>query len=90
MSVYKFFYQETPNTTFLAKPGIYKIECWGGQGSGHSSSISGKGGYVSGFIQIKTLTPLFIYLGGQGQNHADQPAYNGGGHSQFGGGKVGL
>ena len=79
------FLQKVEYTVY---PGIYKIECWGAQGSGISGNVylDGKGGYVSGFIKFDTRRKLYIFLGGIGKQSNPVAAFNGGGLSQFGGG----
>ena len=38
----------TQNDVYHASPGVYHIECWGGQGKS-GLALGGKGGYVSGY-----------------------------------------
>lgn len=60
--------------------GIYKIELYGASGGGYNSStIGGKGSYTSGYINFKTLTTMFFYLGQKGSPNGPN-SYNGGGH----------
>ncbi len=50
--------------------GKYKLEVWGAEGGGdHQQSNlgpSGKGGYSTGVIQLKTSEKLYVYVGGKG------------------------
>ena len=78
-----YFGNETHATEYYAESGLYKIECWGAQG-GHS--LGGKGGYVAGYIHFHRARTLYIYVGGKGNGPNEEAAYNGGGHSQYGGG----
>ena len=49
----------------LKAVGIYKIECWGAQGSNILDKVGGKGGYCSGNIQLSKAKTLYIYVGAQ-------------------------
>ena len=71
------------NETFIAEPGIYKVECWGAKGYG---TYGGCGAYVAGTIKIERRMELYIYVGGIGQKNYNGHAFNGGGKSQVGGG----
>ena len=69
-----------------AKPGLYKIECWGASGNGKVGVLGGRGGYAAGFIKLPQIT-LFVYPGGKGNGpESSTAAFNGGGLSQYGGG----
>ena len=75
---------EVKNATFVAYPGIYRIECWGAQGC--NSANGGCGAYVAGTIRIHEKINLYIYVGDKGHSNINENAYNGGGVSQFGSG----
>ncbi|WP_018463467.1 fimbrillin family protein [Segatella paludivivens] len=76
--------------------GIYKIECWGASGGTASSSLAGRGGYVSGNLKLEKNKIIYVYVGGYGNTitstgHTDTTpgGYNGGGtcvNSAAGGG----
>ena len=75
--------------------GVYKIECYGGQGGsttamGEEHNIGGYGGYVTGTYTPTSNTQLYLFVGGKGQDspYNDQDygsvvggagGYNGGG-----------
>ena len=88
-----FLGETTQNATFLAAPGVYRIECWGAQGTSVIDTINqitvaegGKGGYVSGVININTSLTLYVYVGGHVHEGSSSITYNGGGKSQRNGG----
>ena len=43
--------------------GVYRFECWGGQGQSWGISKPGKGGYAAGTIYIKERMMFFVYIG---------------------------
>jgi hypothetical protein len=48
----------------LLPPGIYELECWGGDGGGLApSNVGGKGGYSKGSITLTTTTTIYVYVG---------------------------
>ena len=80
------FFENTPQTTEITlTPGVYKIECWGGEGRS-GEGVGGKGAYVAGYIRFNSKETLYIYVGGRGLPGKDGAAFNGGGLSQSGGG----
>lgn len=69
-------------------PGQYKLECWGAQGGGYSSSLNpgGKGGYSVGTLTLTANTVLYMASGGQGvfqtsTSKINSGGWNGGGQS---------
>lgn len=66
-------------------PGKYKIECYGAKGADvYFNNLVGKGGfgaYVSGEIELKTPTRIYIYIGETGKTGFSNLSrtYNGGG-----------
>ena len=62
--------------------GYYKLEVWGAQGGS-----GGKGGYSSGYINLKKGEKLYIYIGGKGKDSTNvgnsylEGGFNGGGNS---------
>ena len=57
------------------------MECWGASGGNHATS--GKGGYVSGVINITTPITMYIYVGGigiLGSESNKNGGWNGGGN----------
>lgn len=61
------------------KPGMYTIECWGGQGGTYSSYIGGYGGYSKGTITLTEATTVYISVGGAGSSSSTAAGFNGGG-----------
>lgn len=61
------------------KPGMYTIECWGGQGGTYSSYIGGYGGYSKGTITLTEATTVYISVGGAGSSSSTTAGFNGGG-----------
>ena len=68
--------------------GKYKLEVWGAEGGGdHLQQYlgpSGKGGYSTGIVELKSNDKLYVYVGGkgsfcQGGYCTIQGGYNGGG-----------
>ncbi len=65
--------------SFQAKPGIYKIECWGSAAAARSSTgLGGRGGYACAVFRFKTGDKIFVKVG-------DNSGFNGGGRSGWGG-----
>ena len=63
---------------FTAKcSGTYKIEAWGAEGANSYDGPGGKGGYVSGNIELSKADNLYVYVGNKGT--ADTNGWNGGG-----------
>ena len=54
-----YYGEEITKATYIASPGLYKIECWGAEGSREGKRIGGKGGFVSGFIKFERKTLIF-------------------------------
>lgn len=73
-------YTSPKSTQINLKPGKYFFEAWGAQG-GASKETSGKGGYASGYLQIKKETMVYIFVGGKGTFSSSSPSggFNGGG-----------
>ena len=68
--------------------GTYTIECWGASGgdaSYYSGNLAGRGGYVSGQIDLDMDDTFYIYVGGTGtrtykyEGFVGYGGYNGGG-----------
>ena len=76
--------------TFIAPyTGEYLFENWGAEGSSQSADITGgKGGFVSGTVNLTKGDLVYVYVGGQG--NATSKGFNGGGKGAlagtFGGG----
>ena len=82
MRIDVFYGNETNTSIYTAYPGLYRIECWGGQGA----LSGGKGGYVSGYIVFRQLKKLYLYIGGEGKPGKEGAVFNNGGITQFQGG----
>ncbi len=74
---YYYDYTGDYQTFYAYKSGVYKLETWGAQGGDRGASNGGKGGYTSGEIYLNKGEILYIYVGGNGNNHN---GYNGGGY----------
>ena len=74
---YYYDYTGDYQTFYAYKSGVYKLETWGAQGGDRGASNGGKGGYTSGEIYLNKGEMLYIYVGGNGNNHN---GYNGGGY----------
>ncbi|MCG5644531.1 glycine-rich protein, partial [Flavobacteriaceae bacterium LSUCC0859] len=95
-TVYDFPYTGTYSTVTL-QPGNYKLEVWGAEGginTTNGSSVSGKGGYSKGTLNLNASTIAYIFVGGKGidsNTSADQNddlragGFNGGGSGIDGG-----
>lgn len=74
---YKFVVPET---------GMYKIELWGAQGGGPTTSIlGGKGGYTSGIINLIKNENTYFYVGEHYPTYKDTYSFNGGGNGSHAG-----
>jgi len=62
----------------VTKSGTYKLEVWGAQGGG-ASSTGGKGGYSVGEINLSINDILYVYVGQQGASSGTSIAAFGGG-----------
>ncbi len=69
------------------KPGDYKMECWGAQGSAYSSTYpGGLGAYTKGEIHIGMQKTFYIYVGEKGENKSVNLPYGVKGFNGAGGG----
>ena len=82
MDIYVYLGNETQTAEFKAKPGTYKIECWGAEGYREG----GKCGYVAGYITFKSTIHLYVFVGGNGTPGTAGHVFNGDGFSQNCGG----
>ncbi|MBC2478630.1 glycine-rich protein, partial [Clostridium beijerinckii] len=65
--------------SFQARPGIYKIECWGSAAAARSSTgLGGRGGYACAVFRFKIGDKIFVKVG-------DNNGVNGGGRAGWGG-----
>ena len=76
-------YSYTGNVQQISLPvtSYAKMECWGASGGNHATS--GKGGFVSGVINITTPVTMYIYVGGigiLGSETNKKGGWNGGGN----------
>ena len=62
-------------------PGQYLFECWGASGGGNDDTM-GKGGYVSGVLNIIETSVFYIVVGGAGERMTG--GFNGGGDGGIG------
>ena len=76
-TVYNFDYTGDVQTFTPTCNGKYKVELWGAQGANSLTGEAGKGGYVSGNIELSTDTSLYVYVGNRGTTTVN--AWNGGG-----------
>ena len=83
-----FSYSGTFLTFTALFSGTYTIECWGASGgdaSYYSGDLAGRGGYVSGQIDLDMDDTFYIYVGGTGtrtykyEGFVGYGGYNGGG-----------
>ena len=68
--------------TIKLPQGTYKLEVWGGQGGGKSTTVyGGYGGYTYGQMVFSSTTTVYVYPGGAGGygSSARTRAFNGGG-----------
>ena len=74
-------------------PGCYIIECYGAQGgtgltNGNPSFPGGPGAYTSGILCTKKSLPIYLYIGGKGEDANKEMkiirgGWNGGGNGDF-------
>ena len=76
--------------------GKYFIQLWGGEGGGVNLDCNrnsgGKGAYVSGYLTLKKLTKLYLFLGAKGYYYPQTTyasVFNGGGFGNNAGGGAG-
>jgi len=75
------------STTLSA--GIYKFECWGGEGNtgynAENKAAGGKGGYATGVVTLLENTLVYIYVGGGYTGQVDRytGGWNGGGSGEL-------
>ncbi|MDE5563510.1 MAG: hypothetical protein K2J01_08210, partial [Clostridiales bacterium] len=66
--------------TITLPQGTFKLEVWGGQGGGYSTTAyGGKGGYTYAEITFTSATTLYVNPGGGGVWKSTAAVYNGGG-----------
>lgn len=83
--VQEFNYTGTVQETVL-EPGIYKLQCWGAQGSTNQaypeynleSMAGGKGGYSEGILKLAQQQTVYVFVGGM-QTSEGNGGWNGGG-----------
>jgi hypothetical protein len=69
-----------------------KLEAWGAEGGSNTAgapNVGGKGGYVSGYLDVTPGQTLYLFAGGRGGNGNMAGGYNGGGAGGSGGGGSG-
>ena len=66
MPVANFDYTGNVQTYTVPLTGIYKLEVWGAQGGGSSTTSGGKGAYVSGYLKLLKGVILYVYIGEHG------------------------
>ena len=101
--VYDFPFKGEVYVWHAPRSGIYKLEVWGAEGGKHTGigqkninqafnngiSSGGYGGYSVGFIYAKRGLPLYIYVGGKG-NDETEPSVNSYGGWNGGGSGLGY
>ena len=65
-TVFDFDYTSSAQTFTAPVSGTYKVELWGAQGGDSANLLGGKGGYVSGNIELEEKKRLYVYVGGHG------------------------
>ena len=65
-TVFDFDYTGSAQTFTAPVSGTYKVELWGAQGGDSANLLGGKGGYVSGNIELEETKRLYVYVGGHG------------------------
>lgn len=70
-------FQGSSETYEVGVTGKYLIKLWGASGGGNSS-MSGKGGYTEGYVNLNAGDILYFYVGGQGQMSTNGAKANGG------------
>ena len=88
VTTWNYEYTGTEQVFYVPKNGTYKIEAWGAQGgSVHDNLYGGYGGYSTGTISLTKNTPLYVYVGGKGNNGEKMVVipggYNGGGNGFY-------
>jgi hypothetical protein len=63
--------------------GAYRIEYYGASGGTSGNGIGGYGAYVSGYILLKSVKRVFLFIGAQGHKTVGQPSFNGGGRGHL-------
>lgn len=77
----KYDYTGSSQQFVAPKTGVYKLGLYGAEGGRYGSgSITGKGGYAYGEVELQEGEVIYIYVGEQG-NTVQNTAYNGGGQS---------
>ena len=87
-STWNYEYTGTEQVFYVPKNGTYKIETWGAQGGSVNATLyGGYGGYSTGNITLTKNTPLYVYVGGKGNNGEKMVVipggYNGGGNGFY-------
>lgn len=84
-TVYPFSYTGNYQTFIVPCTGEYRIELWGASGKYTSyTAAPGKGGYVSGYIDLNKDTKLYVYVGESGNitsSNYNVMSFNGGGYT---------
>ena len=57
-------FYEPKEYAIVLTPGRYRFELWGASGGASDGSYPGKGGYISGTINIYETTEAYAYVGG--------------------------
>lgn len=77
----EFSYTGGPQIYTVSVSGNYQLEVYGAEGGYRgNANYSGKGGYAVGTVYLTEGTTLYVYVGGNGNNHY---GYNGGGRAGF-------
>ena len=85
-ATFDFKFTGSPQSIWLSK-GFYRFECWGASGFLFQKSTipvaengcltsKGRGGYVSGFIQLNKSTEFFVYVGESPNQGEYKPIFN--------------
>lgn len=75
-TTYEYETRDYPYEFSTVCSGQYKVELWGAQGGYRSNpNMGGKGGYTSGYVNLRGTDNLLVYVGSSGMNGG----YNGGG-----------
>lgn len=80
---FNYSYTGTSQEFSIPNNGIYKIELWGASGGNltYASGFSGgKGGYVSGKIELQKNNKLYVYVGENYNGYKEAKSFNGGGN----------
>lgn len=78
----EYYYTNFVETFTAPTNGIYKIETWGGQGGGESSTDGGFGGYAYGYYKMNRNQKIYVCVGAAGLDA--NGGYNGGAAGQHG------